>query len=336
MSDLEQKSNTTISSDLEHFQPVLPEGDDLVKFFQEAKTEKEEAVKAAVNEPKTEVIPVETEAAAKLETTEAVVATEPESKLTDIEKQAMEMGWRPADKFDTSSEGKRFISAEEFVERGQLFKKIDHQKAELQQLKNVVKDMTEHYKKTEELAYNRAMTDLINARNQAVAEGDVENFAKLDKQMLDVQRQAIQAQQIPTVQVEQQAPPVSEMANQFFSRNQHWFNNDTLENKQMVNFALAADEFMAIRRPELPEKERLALVEADIRRAFPHRFENANRAAPAVVATTRPETGTKKDSSLVDRLSHRQRALAKAMVEGNLYTSEEEYAKDLETRGALR
>ncbi len=295
----------------------LPDsGEDLVKFFKDAKDAKDTAVT-------TEVV------AEKVE--------EPAKELSDIEKQAVEMGWRPAAKFDTSTEGKRFIGAEEFVERGQLFKKIDHQKSELHELKNVLKDMSDHYKKTEELAYNRALNDLLTARDRAVEEGNIEDFKRIDSQVAEVSKQAQELQKLPAIAAPQAEPePLSREAESFYTRNQHWFNNNSLENSRMVNFAASADKIMMQSRPDLSEKQRIELIEADIQLAFPHRFENANRSAPPTVAMASAESRSTKGSDLVGKLSHRQQALAKAMIAQGLYTSAEEYAKDLDARGALR
>lgn len=322
MSEVDKALETPVSSELETAEELVSIApaeavDEVEKVFAEAKAEKEASLlpNDIKDEPKAE------------------------KELSPIEKEAIAMGWRAADKFDTSTEGKRFISAEEFVERGQLFKKIDHQKTELQQLKNVVKDMSEHYKQTEELAYNRAMTTILAARNKAVEEGDIENFKLLDNQMFDLNRQAVQSLQErtpnPQAQTSVEAKPISPDAQTFYDRNKHWFNNDTMENKQMVTFALAADEFMAIRRPDLSEKDRISLVEADVRRAFTHRFENTNRDAPPTVATKTSDTSGARGTTLISKLSHRQRALAKEMIEHNLYNSIEEYAKDLASRGVI-
>ena len=79
-------------------------------------------------------------------------------EYSDVEKEAMESGWIPPDRFDKAGKDKDFISAEKYVENGSFFKKINAQKKEIDDLRSTVTGITEHNKKVTQLTF---FTDLV-------------------------------------------------------------------------------------------------------------------------------------------------------------------------------
>src|SRR5438132_1680053 len=63
---------------------------------------------------------------------------------TALEERAIEQGWRPKDEWD--GDESEFRSAREFIDRGELLRKISSQGDELRKLKEVAGALSEHNK----------------------------------------------------------------------------------------------------------------------------------------------------------------------------------------------
>lgn len=110
-----------------------------------------------------------------------------EPEYSDVEKRAMEQGWKPKDQYDGDSD---WTSAEIWLARTPLFEKIDSQKKELQSLKKTVTDLTEHHRKVEEVAYQRALKELQTRKREAIKDGDFELAADLEDE-IDAHKQNV-------------------------------------------------------------------------------------------------------------------------------------------------
>src|SRR3990167_6558130 len=88
---------------------------------------------------------------------EAAVVQKEETQYTDIEQNAMELGWKPKDQFNDSE--KEFIGAEEYLRRGPLIKEIMSRNRELKEMKDTLKKLSDHVSKNEQAAYARGFKD---------------------------------------------------------------------------------------------------------------------------------------------------------------------------------
>jgi hypothetical protein len=100
---------------------------------------------------------------------------------TDVEKRAIEMGWRPLSEFDGDEAD--FIDAKEFVGRKPLYDKISSTTKELKAVRNAVEALKELYTKVQETEYKRALTTLKDERKKALVEGDADRFQSLDDEI---------------------------------------------------------------------------------------------------------------------------------------------------------
>jgi hypothetical protein len=120
------------------------------------------------------------------------------TEVSPVEQQAIELGWQPKEQFesDPKNEGKRWRSADDFMDRKPLFDKIDSQGKELKQLKQAVSSLADNYKKADELAYKRAIADLKAQKVQALEEGNHAAVVEIDDKIseLKTQPQPTQAQ----------------------------------------------------------------------------------------------------------------------------------------------
>lgn len=250
---------------------------------------------------------------------------------TAIEKRAMEQGWRPEHEFD-KSKGRRFIGAEEFLERGELFGKIESQKSEINQLKKVVKEFGEHLQKSQAATYQNTLMDLDRQRQEAVKVGNHAKFVAAEQQMLAEQQRLQQMAFAPVQEAPVAPPPVSPEANAFVERNKRWFNMNP-ENADKIEIASQAEEYFKATNPGARESDIFAFVEREVHRYFPE-LENKKRYEPAPVATKTQSVGGNK-TNLSSRFSPQQKQMAAELVKMGAFKSSEDYAKQLELQGVL-
>ena len=74
-----------------------------------------------------------------------------EKQFSAIEQKALDQGWRPKEEFDGDPDA--FIDAPEFVRRGELFSKIEHQSKELKAVKAALDALKTHHSRVKEVEY---------------------------------------------------------------------------------------------------------------------------------------------------------------------------------------
>lgn len=261
-------------------------------------------------------------------TSEPVEPSETSNKDEDpYLKEALDMGYNP------NYKGSNRKTPEQFVRDGSFFKKIDELKKENKDIKDLLKQQMEHARKVEKAAHEKALESIKQEKLEMINQADVEGYkiAEQKEQALQQQLKEVQPQAPQQVEV---SPEVAE----FTERNKFWLNQETQENKEMVEDALLIDQTLAKRAAEkgltLNTKEHLKLVEERIKQLYPHKFENPKTNKPATVATSTASENTK--SSLVSKLSKQQRDFLKAAQMYDKSFTAEEYAKQLKLTGDLR
>lgn len=254
-----------------------------------------------------------------------------EIELSEVEQKAHALGWRPQGEYS----GSNFVDADEYVRRQPLFERIDKQKQELLELREMVKQTTSGLSSIKKESYEAALRDLEAKRNNAVHTGDVETFNTFDRQMKEVQNKiAID----PMVNAPIQAPTVPKEAIEFKSRNSHWYNNNSDENQEMVDAANQIDQFMAQqankRGLQLDPAKHLKAVEDRVKALYPHRFENVKQSSPAAVGRSTTST-VGKSSNLVSQLTPEQLALGEHFARVIPNYTLEKYATTLQKQGNL-
>jgi DNA-binding transcriptional MerR regulator len=106
-----------------------------------------------------------------------------ENEVSPVETQALELGWQPKEDFeaDPKNEGKKWRSAEEFMDRKPLFDKIEAQGRELKEVKRALQHLGQQSTKIEELAYKKALDDLKSQKRQALEEADHDRVIEIDE-----------------------------------------------------------------------------------------------------------------------------------------------------------
>lgn len=193
-----------------------------------------------------------------------------------VEAEAAKMGWTPKDQF--KGDPAKWRPADEFVERGKnmlpiVQATVKRQATQIEELTRTVQDFASHMSKTEQRAYDRALTDLKSQRAAAVAAGDGETFAQIDDAIVDLRKEA-EAKAVKAAPAKAGDDPVYE----------EWEGRNTwLKDPKMSAFGTAAANYLRSTGETSQGAEFLELVTKEVKARFPDKFTNPRReAAPAV------------------------------------------------------
>lgn len=246
---------------------------------------------------------------------------EPEQQapeFTEIERRAMEMGWRPKQEFEGEEDD--FIDAKEFVRRKPLFDKIEGQSKEIKNVRKALEALKQHYTKVQETEYNRALAKLQEARQEAISNADGVAFDQIDKEIRNVEKQmdvVKQAQELPLVEDEPKVHP--EFA-AWQNKNQ-WYTS--------VGYMRTwADEYGdKLVKQGMAPSEVLRKVEEGVRKEFPHKFTNPNKQnAPFVDNGKEGSKGAGRSEKI--ELTEQEERIMNTLVRSGTITKEK-YLADL-------
>lgn len=282
--------------------------------------------------------PLEVAAELNAEIEEAVVADNAIAEESPVvvdpsEAEAREKGWKPAEEFDGNTEGKEFVSAKEYLDRGKFFKTISTQGREIKELKTVINEFSDHIKRQEKAAFEKAKAELAMKQREAVEHGDLDSYDKLREQSVRIDAQAREAKSsAPSMEDASTKVAVEE-----FKERNKWFDPTAEDSKTiaMTAFAQAMSDKLAAAHPELSASESLVRIEGEVKRVYPDHFENTRKSDPAAVLPTKGASGGRRRGiSLKDLPQEFQMAGAKIvkMIPG--YT-EERYIKELIEQGVI-
>jgi Zn-finger nucleic acid-binding protein len=233
--------------------------------------------------------------------------------LTEIETRAADQGWRPKDEWDGDPEAWR--PAKEFLDRGELFKKIDQQNRELKEFKKTLDQFAQHHARVAQAEYKRAKEDLLREKKEALIEGDADAVIDIDEKLAAVR----EAQKAP--------PPVQPVDNSFNELFVGWVQrNGWYEtNEAMRAYADRIGNKLGA-QGDMSPNEILREVEQAVKKEFAAKFENPNRNKPsAVEGGSNKATGRKETF----QLSEEERRVMQRFVKTIPGMTEEKYMADL-------
>jgi predicted DNA-binding protein (UPF0278 family) len=252
---------------------------------------------------------------------EGTEGQEQEQVVSPVEQEAIQQGWVPKTEFQ--GEEHKWVDAGEFIRRGELFKKIEHQSHELKEVRKALHGFKEHYTKVKETEYNRALKELKAEFKHATREGEFDRADQLEAEIEAVEKEAVEVRR-EVDQVTQEAT-VHPVFAEWTAKNT-WYTSQP----HMKAFADAEGEKFA--RQGFTPSEVLKKVEAEVRKEFPTRFKNPNQDRPGAVEGTnsRGSTRTPNDGF---KLDEKQERVMNALVRQGVMTKEE-YIADIKKLGA--
>lgn len=262
---------------------------------------------------------------------EAPPVPEPKREFSEIEKKALEQGWTPKDQFRGNPEDWR--GAKEWVDRGELLDKLSSSHRAIKGLTKSNEQMSELIQRLSTRLDEKDNSDLIMARNDAIAAGNVELVNKIDEEIgkINQNRQIMQQKQ-------QTLDPAYY---QFQEKHNDWFNPTSAENKMMHDYAVNTENWLMQQYPSLSISERLDQVEEAVKKAYPHRFKS--KTVPqqdykpnfSAVEGSKPAPTKKKELGYND-LSEEDKAVVRNMCRYNDILSRDDYAKELFRTGVAK
>lgn len=261
-------------------------------------------------------------------------------QYTETEKTALSMGWKPKDQWEGNPEDHR--SAKEFLDRGELLGKLRSQGNELREMKDQLRFLSEHQRKTYQAGYEQGLKELKAAKVDALERGDHAAVVEIEDRIDDT-KQAIQAmKQVPQKPQSNQVEP-TEITKAWVSRNSWYMSDRTMRN---VANQIAVD-FAHEHNGQVSEQAIYEHIDREIKRIRPDLYEapktKPQAAAPSPDGESRRGTPTAKGgntrnsasgefASLIASFPAHERRMAENLVQ-NGYVSEEQFVKDFKSQG---
>jgi len=243
------------------------------------------------------------------QTAEPVVETTPAPQQAPAyEDRAREQGWVPKEEW--TGDPDKWRPAREFVDRGELFGKIDTMGKELKEAKKTLRMMQEHHAKVKESEYNRAVSDLKALQKQHLEEGNSDGYLETTELLTD-----IRAEQKAREAVAQAIPAGPDPRFVEWTKNNEWYVKD----KEMHEYADAVGLGYAQQHPSLSPEEVLTYVTHQVKGRFRERFLNPNRAKPSAVEGSNT-TGSPRKGSI--ELTEEERKVMNTFVRAGVMTKE--------------
>ena len=247
------------------------------------------------------------------ENTTPETTQEQQREYSAIELKAIDQGWIPKEEFD--GDESEFIDAPEFVRRGELFEKIEHQSKELKTVRKALEAFKVHHTKVKEAEYNRALKALQDERRRLLVEGEHERAFAIEDKIEEVKLEKEEIVRVAQEPVEQDTGYTQQFQD-WVSRNE-WYETDRIMRK-------AADAVgLDYHNQGYSPAEVLKMVERDMKREFAHKFQPKKQPAPQVEGSTR--SPGKADSFA---LTSDEKQIMRQIVASGVMT-EAEYIKEL-------
>lgn len=193
-------------------------------------------------------------------------------EYTDTQKTAMEQGWVPEDQWTGSG---RWRSAEDFLDRGELFSKIDEVKRRAERAERTLEDLKKHHSKVRDVEFKRAIAHLRSEKAAAVEAGDGERVVEIDEEIDKTK----EAQREVEAQVDEPEVTPNPAFQTWVSRN-GWYTSD----KVLKSYADEVAQRL-VAAGERDHKTILQEVERRVKKEYSDKFVNPNRERPGSVET---------------------------------------------------
>lgn len=231
-----------------------------------------------------------------------------------IADKAREAGWKPLEEFEGDPD--QWVDAKEFVGRAPLYDKNRKLKKEINDLKATIHEVKGHINKVSEAAYNKAMRELSEKRDEAIEMGDEDQVKVIDKAITEAAATKPTAEPHPAIK-------------EWEAENGKWF----YEDPEITAFGMALAQGHLQRNPE-DYPGAMAAMDKALRKAYPDKYEtppDKRKDPPAVESGGK---GNTKKTFTKSDLNDEQRQVMNRFVRQGVM-SEEEYIKELADSGII-
>ncbi len=241
-----------------------------------------------------------------------------EQVVDNYEQQAKEQGWKPKEEYQ--GDPSKWRPAKEFVDRGELFSKIDTMGKELKETKKALAMLQEHHSKVRETEYNKAVLELKTLQKKHLEEGNSDGYLETTELLTDLKAEQKAREVVKEVTPQQQDPRFISWVTE-----NKWYQKDD----EMRQFADSIGMGYAQTHPNQDPEEVLLYVTKQVKERFKDKFVNPNRNKPGAVGTS--DTNTESRGSF--QLTEDERRIMNTFVRQNILTKDEYIAEVKKTRG---
>jgi hypothetical protein len=238
--------------------------------------------------------------------------------VDSYESQAREQGWRPKEEYE--GDPNKWRPAKEFVERGELFGKIDHMGKELKETRKALKMLQEHHSKVKETEYNNALQELKQLQKRHLEEGNSDGYLEATELLTDLKAEQ-KAREVVNATTQPQPDP------RFISWQQEnkWYGS----NQEMREYADTVGMGYASRNPGIDPEDVLQYVTKEVKARFRDSFVNPNRSKPSSVEGASAPAANKSSFELSDD----ERRTMNTFVRAGVMTKDEYISEVKKMRG---
>lgn len=268
---------------------------------------------------------VATTGAEQTEVTSTEQTTTTTTQVDPYEDSAREQGWKPKEEYEGDPE--KWKPAKEFVERGELFGKIDSVSKELKETRKALKMLQEHHTKVKETEYKRAVDELKALQKRHLEEGNSDGYLETTELLTD-----LKAEQKSREVYAENAPATPDPRFVSWVNANGWYSKDA----ELREYADVVGMGYANKNPNLDPEEVLQYVTAQVKARFKDKFVNPNRSKPSAVEGANTSQAANKNSfELSDDERRVMNSFIRAGVIGPNGMTKEDYISQVKaTRGA--
>lgn len=236
-------------------------------------------------------------------------------EYSEVELQAMEMGWRPKEQFeqDPKNAGKRWRPADLFLDVQPLYERIESQTKQLRNNEKALNEVIGMFQNVKQQSYQEALKQLKEQKATAIRESDADAVVEIDEKIDQLKESA----KVPQRQVNQVDPQITS----WIEKNT-WYSNDA-DLREFADF-LGAKYASQGKQVE----EALPLIEQTVKKQFPDKFQNTRKIAPPMVES-KTEVSTQKSSKEPKLSKMEEEIMGKVLRTMNGKMTREEYIKQL-------
>jgi len=246
-----------------------------------------------------------------LDVDESHQETQTTEQPTQYEVDAREMGWRP--KTEWEGDPDKWRDAKEFVERGELYGKIDTMGKELKETRKALKMLQEHHTKVRETEYKRAVDELKALQKKHLENGDSDGYIETTEILTDLRAEQKARQVVAEVTPKNQVDP---RFTDWVSENS-WYE----KNVDMRDYADIIGQGYAAKNPGIDPELVLRYVAKEVKSKFKDSFQNPNREKPTAVEGETSRGASKGKSSF--ELTEDERKVMNTFIRQGILTKEE-------------
>ena len=226
-------------------------------------------------------------------------------QLTEVELKASESGWKPEADYDGE---KKWIGAEEFLERQELYDGIHKSNRKVKKLEKVLETLVSHNKQIKEVALKEALEALKQEKIEAAKENDVHKVVVLDEKISEIKEQR--------ANTKASAQSTNEIMDEFKEGNT-WFDSTHKDyDEDMHAYANGLGHKLETEHDDWAPDKILEEVAKRTKAVFEFKLKNQNRkAAPKVSAKSGGEDKTPSNKTVTfDELSPEGKQMYKVLV----------------------